>query len=150
MVTENTRFKEKFDELKGKLQNGYDLQIITEGKNTEHIRKAIHIKAPELFERIFIVSAAESKSGDQQLKNSYEIMSKAQSTNKFLFVWDCDSANKVTKLIESDTFFKFCFDKNMSNSLTDKGIENLYSEDLFTEDLYDDKENSDTIRRKEA
>ena len=140
MITENTRFKEKFDELKRRLRDGYDLQIITEGKNTEHIVKAIQMKAPELSEKILVVPGAESKSGCQQLKNSYEIMSKAHSTNKFLFVWDYDSANMITNLIESNTFFKFCFDKNTDNSKTDKGIENLYSEELFTKDLYDNKE----------
>ena len=117
------------------------LQIYTEGKNTEHIEKAIHILDKDLSALIYngkikIVNGVEHRSGDQQLKTTYEIMSKSKNSNKFLFVWDCDSKNKINSLVEENNFFKFVFAFNTDNTKIEKGIENLYPESLFTQDLY--------------
>jgi len=79
------------------------------------------------------------KTGNRQLKNAFDIMSKGTHSNKFLFVWDCDSIGLVDKVIETDKFFKYCFEKNTENAKADKGIENLYSESFFSEDVYDER-----------
>ena len=63
-------------------------------------------------------------------------MSKSKNSNKFLFVWDCDSKNKINSLVEENNFFKFVFASNTDNTKVEKGIENLYPESLFTQDLY--------------
>ena len=65
-------------------------------------------------------------------------MSKGNFVGKFLFVWDCNSANIVNPIIETDRFKKFCFANNEENTKIKKGIENL-STNYFTDDLYDTK-----------
>ena len=140
MVSENDRYKILYDTIKREVDNQKELQIITEGKNTEHIEKAISILDKSLLEKIKIISGAEDRSGDQQLKNAFNIMTSANNRDKFLFVWDCDSFSKTISIIESSSFYKLCFPQNELNSKAKKGIENLYPEHLFTEDVYDIKE----------
>lgn len=139
MVSENENFKKMYDSLQTKLMDNSKLQIVTEGKNTEHIEKALNILAKDLLDRVVIVKGAESSSGDQQLKNAFEIMSKSNHAGRFLFIWDCDSKSKVEPLLETEKFYKFCFQLNAENTKIKKGIENLYQEDLFTEEFYSTK-----------
>jgi len=54
------------------------------------------------------------------LKNAFEVLSKANHSGKFLFVWDCDAASMVDSIIETDNFQKFCFERNTLNSKADK------------------------------
>jgi len=140
MVGENDRFKEMYESIVNHIETSKILQIVTEGNNNEHIEKAISTLSPELLTKIQVIKGSENKSGDQQLKNAFDIMSKGDNINKFLFVWDCDSTGIINKIIETDNFFKFCFEKDMTNTKAEKGIENLYSETLFTSDVYDVRE----------
>ena len=140
MVEENKRYKEMYDSIKSQIEEGKELQIITEGKNTEHIRKAINVLDNSLLDRIKIISGSEDRSGDQQLKNAFDIMINAKVQGKFLFVWDCDSEEKANSVTENLSFFKFCFQRNQSNLKVQKGIENLYAEDFFTPEVYDQRE----------
>jgi hypothetical protein len=136
MVNENIRFKAMYDSVVVQIDASKQLQIISEGKNHEHIEKALSILAPDYLLKIKLVKGVDGKSGDQQLKNTFEIMSKASHSGKFLVVWDCDSSAIAAGVSETDSFHKFCFDKNIKNTIVFKGIENLYSSDLFTTDLY--------------
>lgn len=121
------------------------LQIITEGKNTEHIKKAIDVLDSSLSSQVKIIEGSPDKRG-QQLKNAFDVMSSGDFTEKFLFVWDCDFVSKIDNINETRSFKKFCFAENMSNTKAkDKdgkavGIENLYLDSLFTNDVYSDKE----------
>ncbi len=143
MIEENNRFKNMYDNIQAQVIDKNKLQIITEGKNTEHIEKAISILAPQLLDSINIVTGCEDKSGEQQLKNAFEIMKNGNHTSKFLFVWDCDSNKIVEKVIENEIFKKFCFSKNEENDKVKKGIENLYPLGTFSDKFYDLKESSD-------
>lgn len=136
MLNENTRFKEKFENLKLKIESSEKLHIVTEGKNTEHIIKAIEVLKPELLSKINVISGSEDKSGDQQLKNAFEILKNGNYVGKFLFVWDCDSIKIVDKIDESYNFYKYNFSLNESNSKVKKGVENLYPESIFTDNFY--------------
>lgn len=127
--------------IKSQIENNKELQIITEGNNTEHIRKAINILDSNLITKVEIIKGAEGKTGGQQLKNAFDIMSNASHSSKFLFVWDFDFATKINSVTENSSFFKFCFDKNEENASIKKGIENLYPSSLFTDDLYEKEEN---------
>jgi hypothetical protein len=139
MVNENIRFKAMYDSVVVQIDASKQLQIISEGKNHEHIEKALSILAPDYLLKIKLVKGSEGSSGAQQLKNTFEVISKASHPGKFLVVWDCDFADSAKVVLETNSFHKFCFDKNIANNTTDKGIENLYSSDLFTSDLYDEK-----------
>ncbi len=132
-----------------KIQKNIDdtkkLQIVTEGNNTEHIKKAIQILDNNLLDQIKIIEGSPDKRG-QQLKNAFDAMSSCDCAEKFLFIWDCDCVSKVENIVETDSFKKFCFTENSSNTKAkDKdgkavGIENLYPDSLFTDDVYSDRE----------
>jgi len=111
-----------------------DLTIISEGRNREHIEKAIKILEPDLLKKIHTYKH-DASSGDSDLCGLMEFIKKTQITNKVLFVWDCDSIRKVYKKTETKNISKFCFSKNSKNNICSRGIENLYPEDLFTDDM---------------
>lgn len=132
-----------------KIQKNIDdtksLQIVTEGENTEHIKKAIEILEKELLDQIKIIEGSPDKRG-QQLKNAFDVMSSGDYTSTFLFVWDCDFASKIAGIKETESFKKFCFAENSNNTKAKNqegkasGIENLYSDSLFTGDVYSTKD----------
>ena len=140
MIEENIRYRTMYESIVSQVETEKELQIITEGKNTEHIAKAITTLDKNLMDRIKIITGSEDRSGDQQLKNTFDIMRNANHSSKFLFVWDCDSIKIVNSVSENLSFFKFCLHKNEDNSRVKKGIENIYDEIFFTEDVYDKKE----------
>lgn len=140
MIAENERFKHAYEAIRTQIDVNKELQLITEGKNTDHIKKAIEVLDPTLLPKINIVNGAEDKSGDKQLKNAFDIMSKASHASKFLYIWDCDSASVADSVVETENFFKFSFEKMEDHTKAKKGIENLYSDNLFTSDVYDQKE----------
>lgn len=142
MVNENGRFKTMYESVLAQIDTGKQLQILSEGKNYEHIEKALSLLAPDLLLKIKLVKGAEDRSGGQQLKNTFDIMSNANHAGKFLVVWDCDCSLMVAPLSETDCFHKFCFEKNIANDTAHKGIENLYPAELLTPDLYDIKTTS--------
>lgn len=135
VAAENKALKEIVEKLQ-QVTAVPKLQIVTEGKNVEHLKKALGLIDPTLLEKADVVSGAESKSGKQQLKNAFEIFSNMTGTPKTLFVWDCDAITIVEPLIETSSCYKFCFSKNGSNRKMKNGIENLYPESLFTDDVY--------------
>lgn len=111
-----------------------NLTVISEGKNYEHIDKALILLDYELTKKITLYRH-DSGSGDSDLCGLFEFFKNTKFDKKVLFVWDCDSINKVRGKDETVNVFKFCFNKNESNKICHKGIENLYSEDVFTDDL---------------
>ena len=139
MLHENQKYKSMYDSIVSQVEEGKDLQIITEGKNTEHIRKAISVIDSTLLNKVSFVTGSEDKTGDQQLKNAFVIFANAKNATKYLFVWDCDSVSKVNSITESPTLFKYCFSQNNQNTKARKGIENLYDKTFFTSDVYDEK-----------
>ncbi len=140
-----------------KIQKSIDgtksLQIVTEGNNTEHIKKAIGILDSTLLSQIKIIEGSPDKSG-QQLKNAFDVMSSGDYPGKFLFVWDCDFSSKIDSIVETESFKKFCFTENSTNTKARNkysraiGIENLYQDSLFTEDVYYSKEISGSYGTK--
>jgi hypothetical protein len=139
MLGEEARFRELYINLQNQFDNTKKIQIITEGFNTEHIRKALHILCPELLENVHIVAGIEAKSGSRQLKNAFEIMSRGEYSGHFIFVWDCDAQKEVDSISETPQFNKYCFPRNTSNTKTKRGIENLYPDELFGADVFDEK-----------
>jgi hypothetical protein len=139
MLGEEARFRDRYIALQQQIDLSRKLQLITEGANTEHIRKAFELLCPEILSEINIIAGAESKSGAQQLKNAFEIMMNANHAGTYLFVWDCDATKEANALTETNTFKKYLFPSNPANAKTTRGIENNYSNDLFTADVYDEK-----------
>ncbi len=129
-----------------KMQKGIDdtkkLQILTEGNNAEHIKKAIAMIDSKLLSQIKIIPDG----GGQQLKNAFDAFLLADHASRFLFVWDCDFAPAVASITETENFKTFCFGENKSNTKAINkdgravGIENLYSDSLFADDVYTTKD----------
>lgn len=118
-----------FDEIFKK-----ELTVISEGKNQQHIKKAIKVFDNDLTERIQFYEH-DSGSGEADLFGLYEFIKKIDIENKVLFIWDCDSMSRVSSKTEGTNVFKYCFTTNESNSYTKKGIENLFDDSLFTEEF---------------
>jgi hypothetical protein len=124
------------------------LQIISEGYNGEHIRKAIEIIDNTLLNKIEF-SFNSDKTGCQQLKNAYEAIYPSNPRAKYLFVFDCDCEKSVRELKENTNFFNFVLPKNTVNETVKKGIENFYPEELFEGDeFYSKGENTDEYGAK--
>ncbi|MBI2474860.1 AAA family ATPase [Candidatus Uhrbacteria bacterium] len=132
---------EKGLKIQKEIDGTKSLQIVTEGNNTEHIKKAFEILDNTLLSQIKIIEGSPDKRG-QQLKNAFDVMSSGDFSGKFLFVWDCDCASMINSITETESFKKFCFAENSANTKAkDKdgkavGIENLYPDTLFTDDVY--------------
>lgn len=101
--------------------------IITEGNNTTLISKALELLG---VEDVDVQIGFEGKSGKTQLKTLFDFLSKIQRTNKVIFVWDCD-AEEYCKLVPSNNTYPFVLPKNDENKIAKKGIENMFSEELF-------------------
>jgi len=106
-----------------------EISIMTEGKNTKYIEKAIDLFAPDIKDKVEIVPGVEAISGWHQLKTVFAFFKKANHNNKFIFVWDNDMRSQISK--ENNTY-PFVFQKNPSNTLAKNGIENLFDDPLFT------------------
>ncbi len=105
-----------------------EISIMTEGKNTKYIEKAIDLFIPDIKEKIEIVPGVEAISGWHQLKTIFAFFKKGNHNNKIIFVWDNDMKREVSK--ENNTF-PFVFAKNLSNTLAENGIENLFDDHSF-------------------
>ena len=135
MISENDRYKDIYEEIA--MNSSDKLQIITEGKNTEHIEHAISVLDNSLFERIEFVKGIEDRTGVSQLKAAYETMLSVKSPSKYLFIFDCDASEKVRNLVENERMQVFTFSQDDSpNKKIQRGIENLYPADFFTDELY--------------
>lgn len=119
-----------------------DISIITEGKNSKYIEKACEFFGASLD--IEIITGAEGVSGDEQLKTLFDFFSRINHDKKVVFVWDCDveSKSRIKRLQEKNNTVPFIFNRNDENDKVTKGIENLFSKELFGEEFYSKKETS--------
>ena len=111
------------------------ISIITEGNNTIHIEKAIKVLNPKLLDKLEIIKEMEAISGKNQLKTLFDFFSKVNHDRKVIFVWDCDVNIRFPSHIETSNTIPFIFEKNQTNMIAEKGIENLYPQDIFSKDL---------------
>jgi predicted ATP-binding protein involved in virulence len=101
------------------------ISIITEGKNTLLIQKALDFYD---IKDVKIITDIEDVSGKDQLKTLFDFFCRANHKNKVIFVWDCDVR---LKLQEQNQTYPYIFDENTSNTISKKGIENLFPENHF-------------------
>lgn len=133
-------------DLHEKIVNATKPLLVTEGDNVEHIRKAIEVIDNTLISKVDLLTGVNGVTGKDNLKFLFEVMSKRANGQKILFVWDCDAKSQIDSLTETNITFKFCFEENSSNTKARdkagkaKGIENLYSDELFIDEIYEEKE----------
>ncbi len=117
-----------FDQISKK-----EISIITEGRNTEFIIKALDFFGESNKEKIEIITGAEGNSGKAQLRTIFDFFSKVSHEKKVLCVWDCDVTYSLTT---ANNTTPYIFDKNKDNNKVSSGIENLFPEHLFTDEFY--------------
>ena len=64
-----------------------NMTIITEGKNTLLIKRALVLSGVDDVE---VLAGIEGVSGKNQLKTLFDFLSRTDHSNKVIFVWDCD------------------------------------------------------------
>lgn len=103
------------------------LSIVTEGKNTVLIQKAL-----DFYEvtGVKVITGFEDASGKEQLKTLFDFFCRANHKNNVIFVWDCD-AHKYKNLKDQNQTYPYVFEENSSNTIAKNGIENLFPESLF-------------------
>jgi len=99
--------------------------VISEGRNSEYLKRALHFRG---ISDVEVLTGIESLSGKNQLNTLFEFFVKVPHGNKVLFVWDCDAPHGRS---ESNNTFPFTLPRNTSNTISSKGIENMFPEALF-------------------
>lgn len=105
-----------------------EISIITEGKNTEYIEKAIDFFAVDIKNKIDVLKGVEGRTGKTQLRILFDLFTKINHDKKVFFVWDCDYKKPFE---EENNTLGFVFAKNDSNNIAKNGIENLFDEAFF-------------------
>ena len=111
--------------------SGAPITILTEGKNTLHIKKWAALVFPG---QVTVFEGLEAKAGASQLKTYGELLSKMNTNSHILIVWDCDAEQHAENLseklssIEHVTAFSFL---KRDNKLAAEGIENKYDEKIL-------------------
>lgn len=103
------------------------VSIVTEGKNTLYMKRALSIAG--LDAEVALIEGVEAISGKSQLKVLYDFFSRVPHTNKVLFVWDCDASYPLEERNNTSPFF---FARNHANGVVKSGIENLFPEAIFS------------------
>jgi predicted ATPase len=103
-----------------------NLTIITEGFNTSFIQKALSLNG---IDGVEVLYGIEKASGSNQLKTLFEFFSKMEHKNRVLFVFDCDVSYSLS---ETGNTIPFFLDRNESNKIAPKGIENLFDQGLLS------------------
>lgn len=102
-----------------------NLTLITEGKNTLLISKALQLRGVNDVE---VLSGVEGISGKNQLKTLFDFFSRTNHVNKVIFVWDCDANPRVQP---SNNTYPYILQVNQENIIAEKGIENMFPTSLF-------------------
>lgn len=105
-----------------------DITILTEGHNVAYIEKLLQFKE---ITGVEVLKGAEDRTGKTQLKVLYDFFSVVPHERHVVIVWDCD-ANSYASLPVKNNTVPFVFEKNDANEISKKGIENLFSPELFT------------------
>ena len=105
--------------------------IVTEGKNALILRRWAALHFPDdvaVFDRL------PNRTGASDLQSYARILSKFEPNSRLLFVWDCDQAGKIDKLVREigpNTPVSTHILSRRDNNVADRGIENKFDEDVL-------------------
>ena len=105
--------------------------IVTEGQNALILKRWAALQFPD---EVSVFDKLPHRTGASDLKSYARILSKMELSSQLLFVWDCDQAGKIDKLvseIEPDTWVTTHVLSRGDNEIVDRGIENKFSEDVL-------------------
>lgn len=103
----------------------HKVSIFTEGYNALLVKVAL-----ELYEidGIHVVENMESITGKNQLRTLFDFFSRTSSSQKIVFLLDCDV---TTKLFDVGNVSWLLIEKNEANKFATRGIENAFGAHLF-------------------
>ena len=118
--------------------NEAKVTILTEGKNTNHLKRWVELNFPE---DVHVFEGLERYTSDHELFLYGQLLGMVNTNTHFVVVWDCDAADKADTLRrEMPTGAKvtpYVFAKRPDNTIAQRGIENNYDEEIL--DLYSTK-----------
>lgn len=105
MVGENDRFKEQYEKLKAKVNDGSSPLIVTEGKtDIQHIKKAKEkLNITDLDIDFYEIT---TDWGDSKLKLLLDQLSKVPQSRKIIGILDRDVSNIIDEIEKDDQSFK--------------------------------------------
>jgi ABC-type uncharacterized transport system ATPase component len=101
------------------------ISILTEGFNTEFIKKALHFHG---IGGVRLIGGVEAITGKSQLKTLFDFFSRIEHKNIVIFIWDCDAKYSLK---ETNKTVPIIIEENPSNSIAKGGIENAFPIELF-------------------
>jgi len=110
--------------------------IISEGDNKTYLDKAKEFFAPDLDVEIL----EQKELGEKEILKLFNLLVKTQDREPVkIFIVDCDADKtfKEMEKIKTKYLIPFIFKKNEKNEKIPKGIENLFNQELFTDDFYE-------------
>ena len=114
------------------------MTILTEGKNTKHLKRWVELNFPE---DVHVFEGLERYTSDHELFLYGQLLGMVNTNTHFVVVWDCDAADKADALRrEMPTGAKvtpYVFAKRPDNTIAQRGIENNYDEEIL--DTYSTK-----------
>ena len=106
--------------------------ILTEGHNTKHLKKWVELNFPK---DVHVFEELEQHTSDSQLLGYGRLLGKMNTNTHFVVVWDCDAADKAEALRRelpvNAKVTSFAFAKLGENTITQRGIENNYEEEIL-------------------
>ena len=102
-----------------------EITIISEGRNVNYISKYLELEG---IKDVEVLRGVEGASGKNQLKVLFDFFSRVEDEKSVLFVFDCDVR---FNLEDANRTFGVILDRNMENSIADRGIENAFPSSLF-------------------
>lgn len=125
-----------------------EISIITEGDNTEYIKKAMEFFGNQNTSKIEIIKGVEGKSGKTQLKTIFDFFTLVNHDNKVIVVWDPD-CKEYSNLDEKNETYAYVLPQNSNNTITYSGIENLFDDGLFESKDYIEVKSDDVIIKRQ-
>lgn len=113
-----------------------EITIVTEGRNTQYIQKAMDIFAFENKDKISILQDVENNSSNTILKTLFDFFSEIKHEKKVIFVFDPDCEKYRDKLDEKNNTYFYILSRHKENTMADGGVETMFDNKFFvTEDL---------------
>lgn len=122
--------------LKNKISETTKPILISEGNNKKFLELAKTFYLDSFECEILNVKEL----GDTEMLKLFKFLLKTQNQEpKKIFIFDCDATKsfKSIERLKTDYLIPFIFEKNIENTKIKKGIENLFSYELISEEFYD-------------
>ena len=124
--------------------------ILTEGNNTKHLKRWVELSFPT---DVHVFEGLEQHTSASQLLAYGRLLTRVNTDTHFVIVWDCDAASEAEALRQelpgAANVTPFAFARITENSITRRGIENNYDEEVLKPFSFEKVEHDGTSRGRE-